>query len=201
MTPLWVDSGKTVTRQLREVIRYAISIAQELQSKVLAVLIRGSTEAPIGLQRQNAINNLRALAPEVADAGLVMGIEPMILLPDMFLQNVADALTLVREVNHAAVQIIFDTGHVQMMDQNVLGRLEECAGHMALIQLADQPGRVEPGAGQIDFVSFLECAVRGGYTGLFDLEHGWLHSTPSGEQEGLARIQLLDKAVGQRLGR
>ena len=201
MTPLWVDSGKGVARELKEAIRYAISIAHELQSKVLAVLIRGSTSLPIELQRQNAANNLRALAPEVADAGLVLGLEPMILLPDMFLQSITDALTLVREVNHPAVQIIFDTGHVQSMGHDVLNALKDCAGHTALIQLADQPGRVEPGAGEIDLVSILECAVRGGYTGLFDLEHGWLRPTLSGEMEGLARLQLLDHAVGQRLGR
>lgn len=196
MMPLWVDAGRSATKRLAEEIRVAVSVARSVHSRIVAVLIRGDGVRDVAEQRDCAIKNLRAVAPIAIDAGVVLGVEPMIFLPDMLLRNVSQTRALLGEVDSPAVRMIFDTAHVHMMDgDDVAGRFRECFDQVALIQLADQPGRVEPGAGQIDFVPILRHAVSRGYTGLVDLEHGWLNATAAGEQEGLQRIRTLDLRI------
>lgn len=193
--PLWVDASAQAKRQLEQQIRVAASVARSLHSKMVAVLIKGDNTRDAAEQRACAIDKLRALAPIAMDHGVLLGVEPMIALPDMLLKNVVETRDVIGEVDSPAVRMIFDTGHVQMMDGDVVNRFIECVDQIGLIQLADQPGRVEPGAGEIDFDPILLHAVRQGYTGLVDLEHGWLNATAAGEEEGLRRIRKLDMRV------
>jgi hydroxypyruvate isomerase len=190
--PLWVDSSRTASKRLGQEIRNAAAIANSLNSKVLAVLIKGNGDQDRAKQYACAVKNLRAMAQIGTDHGVTIGIEPLTAIPNMFLHNVLQARDLIAEVDNPAVGLIFDTGHVQMMDQDVGHRFRECFEYVSLLQLADQPGRVEPGGGSIDFDSILADALRGGYAGLVDLEHGWSNPTSQGERDGLQLIRQLD---------
>ena len=99
---------------------------------------------------------------------------------------------MIEQANHPAVQLIFDTGHVHDAGSNVLACLEAAFPHSCLIQFADQPGRVEPGAGEIDFRGIVRFLKAHSYSGLVELEHGWSSESVSGENEGLKRLRELD---------
>jgi hydroxypyruvate isomerase len=113
-------------------------------------------------------------------------------LPDMLLHHVRDAHEVVRAVDSPSVRLIFDTAHIQAMDGDLLANLDASWHSIAIVQLADTPGRLEPGAGTVDFAGVLRLLKRRGFTGLVELEFGW--STPSreGEQAGLERLRQLD---------
>jgi hydroxypyruvate isomerase len=78
-------------------------------------------------------------------------------------------------------------------------RCSEIIVECELIQIADAPGRIEPGAGKLDIVSAMAEAVRRGYSGLVDLEHLWVSPTLEGEAAGLARIRQFDTQLRQAM--
>src|SRR3546814_20779431 len=76
----------------------------------------------------------------------------MVAVPGMLLQSAYSAAELVSRVNHPAVGLIFDTGHVSAMDGDVLKAQRELEHVVCAYQLADMPDRVEPGSGGLAFV-------------------------------------------------
>src|SRR5262249_33309451 len=127
-----------------------------------------------------------------------LAVEPMIALPDMLLRTFAEAVDLIRAAGHPALKLIFDTGHVFDMGDPVSQTYVEAYDDIALLQLADMPGRVAPGTGAIDMVHIIVHAMRRGYSGLVDLEHGWSHPGKAAEQEGLERLAQIE-AIATRL--
>jgi len=98
----------------------------------------------------------------------------------------------VRAADHPTVRLIFDTSHVQIMDGDLLFHLEQAWEHVAIVQLADNPGRLEPGSGEINFESVLRLLVRLGYQGLVELEYGWQQPGAESERRGLEKLRQLD---------
>src|SRR3546814_5780411 len=102
--------------------------------------------------------NLKRLADKVAGEGMKLCIEAVSAerLPHMLLHHFGDAIEVVREADHPAVRLIFDYAHVQAMDGDIPGHLDAGWDLIELIQLADHPGRVEPGAGELNFIRLID---------------------------------------------
>jgi hydroxypyruvate isomerase len=113
----------------------------------------------------------------------------------MLLQHMPDALAVVRAADHPAVRLIFDTSHVQIMDGDLLFHLEQAWDQVAIVQLADNPGRLEPGTGEIHFETVLRWLARRGYRGLVELEYGWQQPGLESERRGLEKLRQLDLAA------
>jgi len=175
----------------------ATAAAQRVGAKRLAVLGGADPQRPIAYQRAAFVQNLRYAADIAARAGLTLCLETLSRksIPGMLLEHVPDALAVVRAVDHPAVRLIFDTSHVQIMDGDLLFHLEEAWDSIAIVQLADNPGRLEPGSGEINFESLLRFLARRGYRGLVELEHGWQEPGLESERRGLATLRRLDAAA------
>jgi hydroxypyruvate isomerase len=63
------------------------------------------------------------------------------------------------------------------------------------VQIADNPGRTEPGSGEINFESLFRLLHRLQYSGLVELEHGWLRPGIVSERNGLALLREFDAAA------
>jgi hydroxypyruvate isomerase len=113
----------------------------------------------------------------------------------MLIRHMREAVDLVRQTDEPNVGLIYDTAHVAMMDGELLMPFKEACRYISLIQLADMPGRVEPGAGTLDLVTFAVEAIRSGYSGLVDLEHGWRTRSKEGETAGFESIKQFDQRV------
>jgi len=201
-TTIWTERSAANSARLEGYVRHAARLANSLNSTVLAVLIAADPQRPDGpAQRADAAANLRDMARIAADHGLTIGIEPMVALPGMLLHDTADAVSLIIQADHQDVGLIYDTAHVSAMDGEILRPFIDSYEYVVLIQLADEPGRVEPGGGKLDIVPVAVEAIRQGYRGLVDLEHEWLTPTKGGEQAGLERIRRFDTAVQEHLGR
>lgn len=195
LTPLWVQGRTTARDQLLEWVLKSATLASNLNSRILAVLVTADNDRPLKDQRCSLVENLKFAADIACSFGLVVGIEPMIDLPNMLLRHVADAYELIQEVDHPAVKLIFDTGHVQVMDGEILEPFVNFYDSVAVLQLADQPGRVEPGAGKIDLSPLLAHAILSDFRGLVELEHGWSLPGAEGEASGLERLWSVDQAA------
>ena len=73
--------------------------------------------------------------------------------PKYFLQSAAEAIEIVRAVNHPQVQFLYDLFHEQIAEGNLIEKLDRHIDVIGLIHIADVPGRHEPGTGEINFVN------------------------------------------------
>ncbi len=73
--------------------------------------------------------------------------------PHYFLQSAAEAIEIVRAVNHPQVQFLYDIFHEQIAEGNLLEKLDKHIEVIGLIHVADVPGRHEPGTGEINYAN------------------------------------------------
>ena len=71
--------------------------------------------------------------------------------PKYFLTSAAEAIDVVRAVNHPQVQFLYDIFHEQMSYGNLIEKLDKHIDVIGLIHIADVPGRHEPGSGEINY--------------------------------------------------
>jgi hydroxypyruvate isomerase len=73
--------------------------------------------------------------------------------PKYFLTSAAEAIEIVRAVNHPQVQFLYDLFHEQIAEGNLLEKLEKNIDVIGLIHIADVPGRHKPGTGEINYAN------------------------------------------------
>ena len=190
--PGWSAVDASAIEALDHDVTTAISIGRRIGSRYIAVLTGTDSRRTLAEQRLAMIDNLARLADRVADAGMMLCVEAVNAkrLPQMLLHHFNDAIEVVRGACHPAVRLIFDFAHVQAMDGDILANLDTAWDLIELIQLADHPGRVEPGAGELNFVNLIDEIERRGFTGPCELEHLW--SAPGVEVQQ-AYLQWLER--------
>ncbi|MFC9664073.1 sugar phosphate isomerase/epimerase family protein [Nocardia sp. NPDC127606] len=198
--PIWTDRSSSGRSRLDRLIKEAAQAGHALGSPALAVLVAADPDrTDIEQQRADVAANLRDMGRLTADFGISLAVEPMTVLPNMLLRNLTEAVEVMNAADAPGVGIIFDTGHASITDGDLLTALATAWDHLSILQIADMPGRVEPGAGELQLVELLTSALVAGYTGLIDLEHYWADMTIDGERAGIERIRsfeaLVDAAV------
>lgn len=199
-SPIWTDRSAHSRAALATAIVAASKVAVSLTSTMLAVIVAADPDRPDdGRQHDDLTANLHDIAPIAQDHGLAIGVEPMLRMPGPLLRTTAAAAAVIAGTGYPNVRLIYDTTHVSMMDGALLPVLTQYFEQIVALQISDEPGRVEPGAGTLPLVDVAVEAVRRGYSGLVDLEHGWLDPAKPGEQAGLARLRVFDAQVSQAL--
>jgi hydroxypyruvate isomerase len=195
--PMWADSGPQAREWLARELALAFGTARRVGSTHIAVLSGLDSNRDAGEQRAAFTENLRWAGERAARAGMVLLLEPVdrARLPDMLLHHITDACDVAAAVESPAVRLIFDTAHVQAMDGDVVQQLEKAWDRVAIVQLADTPGRIEPGGGEIDFAAVLGLLKRRGFRGLVELEFGWSTPGAEAEQTFIDRLRRLDATV------
>lgn len=100
-------------------------------------------------------------------------------LPGYFLGTLALARRAIAEIGRADVRLLFDPYHLAMTGLDPVQAFCASASDIGHAQLADHPGRHEPGTGAIDFAALFNAATETGYAGWFSAEY-----LPSGETVG-----------------
>lgn len=173
--PSWSAVERAGRAALAHEVEAAIDVGRRLRSRYIAVLTGTDPSRTREEQRVAMAANLAWLADRVAAEGMMLCVEAVSAkrLPHLLLHHFAHAVDVVRGANHPAVRLIFDVAHVQAMDGDILGHLDAAWDLIELVQLADHPGRVEPGAGELNFVRLIDELVRRKFTGPCELEHVW----------------------------
>ena len=73
--------------------------------------------------------------------------------PNYFLQSAAEAIDIVRAVNHPQLQFLYDLFHEQIAEGNLIEKLDKHIDVIGLVHIADVPGRHEPGTGEINYAN------------------------------------------------
>ncbi len=192
--PLWARSDRASRDLMRTELARAIEATKRINARWLAILSGSDPHVPTGLQLAALIENLRWAADMAAAAGRVLLLESMSSksLSNMLLHHIDEAYAVVKGVGNPALKLIFDTSHIQIMDGDLFANLAGVCDEVALIQLADNPGRLQPGTGEINFENLLRLVKQRGYTGLVELEHGWSEQIRAVEQRGIEWLRKVD---------
>lgn len=123
--------------------------------------------------RETLIENLRFAAAVTGRAGMQLVLEPLNArdTPGFFVATTRDALALIEAVGSDNLRLQYDIYHAQVMEGDLARTLQEHLPRIAHIQLADNPGRHEPGTGEINFPFLLAHLDRIGYAGWVGCEY------------------------------
>ena len=113
------------------------------------------------------------LAELAADAGVTYCLENLntkVDHPGYLLPTIADTSAIVRAVGHPSLRLLFDVYHAQVEEGNVIATIRSVTDLIGLVQVADVPGRHEPGTGEIDYPRVAAAFREAGYEGPIGLE-------------------------------
>ena len=195
--PLWATADADSRAVLTSELAAAFDVAKRVNSRYVVVLSGADPRRPLPDQRAAMAENLRWAAPLAEKAGVTILLESINRrnVPNLLLHHISDSLDVVKAVDHAAVRLIFDTGHVQAMDGDLLAHLDACWDGLAIVQIADNPGRLEPGTGEINFATILGHLHRRKFAGLIELEHHWSAPGAEVERRGIEYLRRLDREL------
>lgn len=128
------------------------------------------------------VENLRFAARKLKDAGVKLLIEPINTrdIPGFFLTHSSQGLELITRVGSDNLYLQYDIYHMQVMEGDLARTIEKNLGRIAHIQLADNPGRNEPGTGEINYPFLYEHLDRIGYAGWVGAEYKPKAATEAG---------------------
>ncbi|HEY0061875.1 MAG TPA: hydroxypyruvate isomerase [Telluria sp.] len=160
-------------------LAYALPLGVR-QLHCLAGLLAPGADA--ALAHDTYVANLRFAAARLAEHGLTLLIEPINTfdMPGYFLTSAEQAAAVIAEVDAPNLSLQYDIYHMQRMGTDVAAGI---ARHLPLIrhmQLADSPGRHEPGSGEIDYAALFSLIDRLGYQGWIGCEYHPQADTISG---------------------
>ena len=92
-------------------------------------------------------------------------------MPGFFLNRSDEALKLIAQVGSPNLWLQADIYHMQVMEGDIARRLEAAASRIAHIQIADNPGRREPGTGEINYGFLLPSSIGSAMTAGSDCEY------------------------------
>ncbi len=134
--------------------------------------------APAGVPdddvRATYVGNLRLAADRLAALGATVMIEPInsrIDMPGYWLDTPAKAFALHEEIGRANLRVQYDVYHAQIMAGDLARTLEANLSRIGHIQIADNPGRHEPGTGEINYPYLFALLDRLGYDGWVGCEY------------------------------
>jgi hydroxypyruvate isomerase len=152
-------------------------------------------KVPAGVSREQAqatfVANLKYAADKLQAARIKLLIEPINSydIPGFFLNTTAQALAVLDAVGSDNLYIQYDIYHAQRMEGELAATVQKHLARIAHIQLADNPGRNEPGTGEINYAFLFRHLDAIGYTGWIGCEYKPRTTT----SDGLGWIQALTK--------
>lgn len=174
--------------EFQDGIGLAIEYATALGCKQLNCLAGiAPAGAPAEKLRETFVANLKFAAAELNRSGIRLLIEPINTrdIPGFYLCRSAQACEIIEQVGSDNLGLQYDIYHMQVMEGDLARTIERRLGVIGHMQLADNPGRNEPGTGEINYPFLLSFIDRIGYRGWIGCEYKPRTKT----EEGLAWVR------------
>jgi hydroxypyruvate isomerase len=157
-------------------IRESVDIARRVGAKWMTVVPGHVDRRPhFNYQTANVIEALKRASEIFEPHGLVMVLEPLNTLrnhPGMFLTEVPQTYMICKAVGSPACKILFDMYHQQITEGNIIPNINAAWDEVAYFQVGDNPGRNEPGTGEMNYRNIFRHIHGKGFTGVVGMEHG-----------------------------
>jgi hydroxypyruvate isomerase len=135
----------------------------------------------IDYQTANVIEALRPACDILEPHGLVMVLEALSDTPDLFLRHSGQTYAICKAVNRPSCKFLFDMYHMQRNEGNIIRNLDAAWDEIGYLQIGDNPGRKEPGTGEMNYKNIFKHIYQKGYKGILGMEHG--NAVPGKEGE------------------
>ena len=148
-------------------IEYATALGCNRINCLAGIAPPGADPAKV---RATFVSNLRFAADKLGAAGIRLLIEPINTfdIPGFFLTSTQQALDVIRDVGSSNLYLQYDIYHMQRMEGELASTIKAHLSQIAHVQLADNPGRNEPGTGEINYrflFGFLDAIGYDGWIG------------------------------------
>ncbi len=168
--------------EFRDGVDRAISYATALRCPRLNCLAGIVAVADGAVARRTLIDNLRHAAGALENAGIALLLEPVNTrdVPGFFVNRTRQALEILDRVGSDNLKLQFDIYHAQVMDGDLATTIETHLDRIGHLQVADNPGRHEPGTGEINYPYLFGRIDALGYDGWIGCEYKPRGATRSG---------------------
>lgn len=182
-----LTTGKKEHRdKFLEEIRASIDVAKRVRAKWMTV-VPGHVDLRQELEYQTAhvVDSLRRAAELLEPHNLTMVLEPLNWWTNhagLFLDRIPQAFQICRAVDSPACKILFDIYHQQIAEGNLIPNIDKAWNEIGYFQIGDNPGRKEPGTGEINYRNVFRHIHAKGFDGILGMEHGNSQAGKAGEQ-------------------
>ena len=158
--------------------RERIQIAKEFGTPDLISFVgQLQTDVPWESQRAGVVDGLKRAGDLAAAANVSIVVEPLSVNPGQprrVLDRAVECFPVIKDVNHPNVKVCFDLYHLQRTEGNLVVNLRTGLEQklIKIVQIGDNPGRLEPGTGEINYAFIFKELRRLGYSGYLDTEMG-----------------------------
>jgi len=155
-----------------------------------------------GYQLANVIELLRECAAILEPHNLTMVLEPLNWYANhggTYLQRSDQAYAICRAVDSPSCKILFDIYHQQITEGNLIPNIDRCWNEIGYFQIGDNPGRKEPGTGEINYAKICqvihERSLKEDKSFIFGMEHGNSQRGTQGEQAVIDAYRAIDPSA------
>jgi len=176
--------------------RESVEVAKRVNAKWMTV-VPGyfDRSLPMGIQTAHVIEAMKRGAEIFEPHGLTMVMEPLSDNPDLFLRHADQTFMICQAVGSPACKILYDIYHMQRNEVNLIANMEKCWDEIAYIQIGDNPGRKEPGTGEINYENVFNYIHDKGFKGVMGMEHGNALPGKEGELSLIEAYRKVDVTV------
>jgi hydroxypyruvate isomerase len=173
----WID-------KMMKDCKEAIEVAKRCNAKWMTV-VPGNFDRSQShdMQTTNVITALRKGAEILQPHGLVMVLEALSDNPDLFLRGTHQSYMICKAVNSPSCKFLFDMYHMQRNEGNIIANIDKVWDETPYFQIGDNPGRKEPGTGEMNYRNIFKHIYNKGYKGVLGMEHGNARPGKDGEIE------------------
>lgn len=174
--------------QFRDGVQASLQYAATIGAPTVHVMAGHRPEGVDGdLAFATYVANIAWAAEQARSAGIRIVLEAINKRdqPGYGLRSMETAAAVAEAVDATTVGVLFDVYHAQVDGGNVIERFEKLVPHVGHIQIADNPGRGEPGTGEIGYERVLARIAASDYSGWIGCEYGPV----AGTEEGLKWIE------------
>jgi hydroxypyruvate isomerase len=159
--------------EFQQALDQALSYGLEIGATAVHCMAGAVATDEFAKAERTFVENLKIAADKADQAGMTLLLEPINHRdkPGYFLSRVEQAASIIEQVGRSNVKIMFDCYHTQIMQGDLIRRLEahlELIGH---VQIAAVPSRAEPDEGEINYAEICRALDRMGYDGWIGAEY------------------------------
>jgi hydroxypyruvate isomerase len=192
----FVQQDKDARAKVVQDVRDSIDVARRVNAKWMTVVPDAYDQAlEWGYQTANCVELLRECAEVFEPHELVMVLEPLNWWtnhPGLFLHKIPQAYEICRAVDSPACKILFDIYHQQIQEGNLIPNIDMAWSEIGYFQSGDNPGRNEPGTGEINYRNVFKHIHTKDFEGVIGMEHGKSIGGKDGEAALVAAYRAAD---------
>lgn len=195
--PTFVLNTKAERDRLMQEVRDTAEVARRVGATYVTTL-SGTAHPSIhrDYQTANMIENLKWAGDVAAQEGIILAVEPINHKgwPGTFLTEIAHGYQMTKAVDMQSVRLLYDFWHQQIHGGNLIENLDAAYDQIGYFQIADNPGRVEPGVGEINYQPIIRRIKEKGFTGIIGMEFDNASEGKAGELAVIQAMRNIDPA-------